>query len=103
MMMLMKMMMMMMMMMMEEVADNNDDDIFASIRGKSGLTFFSSGSREVLSYLGVDNIFHLRQYLWWRWPTLYLQACHVRVTVGASGLFFFFLFFSCFCMTSFER
>ena len=92
---MMMLMMVMMMMMMEEVDD--DDDIFASIRGKSGLTFFR-GSQEVLSYLGVDNIFHLRQYLWWSWSTMCLQARPVRVTVGDSGLCLFV-----FCMTSFER
>ena len=32
-----------------------------------------------------------RMYLWWSLCTLYLLACQVRVTVGDSGLCFWFL------------
>ena len=39
----------------------------------------------------------LRMYLWWSSCTLYWLACHVRVTVGDSGLC------CCVCVTSFER
>ena len=43
------------------------------------------------------NRLSLRMYLWWGLCTLYLHACHVRVTVGDSGLC------CCSCVTYFER
>ena len=38
-----------------------------------------------------------RMYLWRSWCTVYSLACHVRVTVGDSGLC------CCVCVTSFGR
>ena len=35
--------------------------------------------------VGVVYVPPLRIYLWWSLCTLYLHACHVRVTVGDSG------------------
>ena len=35
-----------------------------------------------------------KRYIWWSLCTLYLHACHVRVTVGNSGLCFVLVYLS---------
>ena len=38
-------------------------------------------------YMLMRGILFLRMYLWWKYCTLYLLACHVRVTLGTQVFF----------------